>query len=121
MADENINKRPKRKNAGKNIAKLIQNEQDLEESSQDELDLLIEDIDTPNTSTGNLKKSNNESRNTAGTQTFDHTSQKYVSLDMFDTFYEDYIEFKHYINDLFQNNLKNNLQDNNSNGNENSN
>ena len=99
--------RPKRKNAGKKMLKVLRNIR--EEETVEEV-ISLEDT-TQLQNLGNeseyVEETNQDIVETPNaTNTTSSNNQKFVTMEFFDTFYDDYIEFKNYIRDIMNENFQ---------------
>ena len=92
------NDRPKRKNAGLKLKSIVDDKEDdlddgIEESSNDLTDL--EEVE----STDDKENKMVGESNTEITQNISDLDKSYISREFFDSFYEQYLEFRYTVND----------------------
>ena len=92
------NDRPKRKNAGLKLKSIVDDKEDdlddgIEESSNDLTDL--EEVESPDDKENKMVGESN----TEITQNISDLDKSYISREFFDSFYEQYLEFRYTVND----------------------
>ena len=124
-----LSKRKRRKLAGKNMKAIISKEiegsgeSDIEETAIDSVnnanwsiienevldenqevnDLLVENNNNGVTNSVPTKCNEENTQENLIEKQSEKSQPKYVTMESFDTFYDDYIEYKHYINDILKN------------------